>query len=195
MAHECLLHIQFPIPLCYGSVMNEAMTKTLPKNPADPDGENVPRIGRSMTRMRLMTGRRLIGRLAIQSAAPGLELSHLDVLDAVRRAQPAGEVTVGMIAEMLRIDPSRASRVVADMVGRNVLRREASQADARRIVVVITPAGQDLLAEIVAQKLAIISEIVSDWPEEDVDRFAALFERFIGGYEAVFLSRDKDTPG
>ncbi|KAF5880452.1 MULTISPECIES: MarR family winged helix-turn-helix transcriptional regulator [Rhizobium] len=175
--------------------MSDVLTKTPSAEPAEPDRENVPRIGRSMARMRLMTGRRLIGRLAIQSAAPGLELSHLDVLDAVRRAQPAGEVTVGMIAEMLRIDPSRASRVVADMVGRNVLRREASQADARRIVVVMTEVGQDLLAEIVAQKLAIISEIVSDWPQEDVERFAALFERFIGGYEAVFLSRDKDTPG
>ena len=168
--------------------MSDVLTKTLSAEPAEPDRENVPRIGRSMARMRLMTGRRLIGRLAIQSAAPGLELSHLDVLDAVRRAQSAGEVTVGLIAEMLRIDPSRASRVVADMVGRNVLRREASQADARRIVVVMTEVGQDLLAEIVAQKLAIISEIVSDWPQEDV-------ERFIGGYEAVFLSRDKDTPG
>ncbi|MGR9437495.1 MarR family winged helix-turn-helix transcriptional regulator [Rhizobium leguminosarum] len=175
--------------------MSDVLTKTLSAEPAEPDRENVPLIGRSMARMRLMTGRRLIGRLAIQSAAPGLELSHLDVLDAVRRAQPAGEVTVGLIAEMLRIDPSRASRVVADMVGRNVLRREASQADARRIVVVMTEVGQDLLAEIVAQKLAIISEIVSDWPQEDVERFAALFERFIGGYEAVFLSRDKDTPG
>ncbi|MBA8833100.1 MULTISPECIES: MarR family winged helix-turn-helix transcriptional regulator [Rhizobium] len=175
--------------------MSDVLTKTLSAEPAEPDRENVPRIGRSMARMRLMTGRRLIGRLAIQSAAPGLELSHLDVLDAVRRAQSAGEVTVGLIAEMLRIDPSRASRVVADMVGRNVLRREASQADARRIVVVMTEVGQDLLAEIVAQKLAIISEIVSDWPQEDVERFAALFERFIGGYEAVFLSRDKDTPG
>ncbi|GLR57958.1 MarR family winged helix-turn-helix transcriptional regulator [Rhizobium indigoferae] len=175
--------------------MSDVLTKTLSAEPAEPDRENVPRIGRSMARMRLMTGRRLIGRLAIQNAAPGLELSHLDVLDAVRRAQPAGEVTVGLIAEMLRIDPSRASRVVADMVGRNVLRREASQADARRIVVVMTEVGQDLLAEIVAQKLAIISEIVSDWPQEDVERFAALFERFIGGYEAVFLSRDKDTPG
>ncbi|AHF86104.1 MarR family transcriptional regulator [Rhizobium leguminosarum bv. trifolii WSM1689] len=175
--------------------MSDVLTKTPSAEPAEPDRENVPRIGRSMARMRLMTGRRLIGRLAIQSAAPGLELSHLDVLDAVRRAQPAGEVTVGMIAEMLRIDPSRASRVVADMVGRNVLRREASQADARRIVVVMTEVGQDLLAEIVAQKLAIISEIVSDWPQEDVERFGVLFERFIGGYEAVFLSRDKDTPG
>ncbi|EJC81757.1 transcriptional regulator [Rhizobium leguminosarum bv. trifolii WSM2297] len=175
--------------------MNEALNRILSKNPAEPDDESVPRIGRSMGRMRLMTGRRLIGRLAIQSAAPGLELSHLDVLDAVRRAQSAGEVTVGMIAEMLRIDPSRASRVVAEMVGRNVLRREASQADARRIVVVMTEVGQNLLAEIHAQKLAIISEIVADWPQEDIDRFAMLFERFIAGYEAVFQSRDKDTPG
>ncbi|ARQ12140.1 MarR family transcriptional regulator protein [Rhizobium etli] len=175
--------------------MNETLTKILSNSSAEPDDENLPRIGRSMARMRLMTGRRLIGRLAIQSAAPGFELSHLDVLDAVRRAEPAGEVTVGTIAEMLRIDPSRASRVVAEMVGRNVLRREASQADARRIVVVITDAGQALLAEIHAQKLAIISEIVSDWPGEDIERFATLFERFIGGYEAIFLSRDRDTPG
>ncbi|WP_064683904.1 MarR family winged helix-turn-helix transcriptional regulator [Rhizobium bangladeshense] len=175
--------------------MNETLTSIPSNSPAEPDDDNVPLIGRSMARMRLMTGRRLIGRLAIQSAAPGLELSHLDVLDAVRRAQPAGEVTVGLIAEMLRIDPSRASRVVADMVGRNVLRREASQADARRIVVVMTAAGEALLAEIRAQKFAIISQIVSDWPEEDVERFATLFDRFIEGYEAIFLSRDKDTPG
>jgi DNA-binding MarR family transcriptional regulator len=120
-----------------------------------------------------------------QSVAPGHELSHLDVLDAIRMAQPPA----------LRICPSRASRVVADMVGRNVLRREASQADARRIVVVMTPLGQRLLSEIKAQKLSIVSEIVADWPKEDVDAFAALFERFIGGYEKVFLSRDKDMPG
>jgi DNA-binding MarR family transcriptional regulator len=113
----------------------------------------------------------------------------------VRRAQENGEVTVGAIAEMLRIDPSRASRVVSDMVGRNVLRREASQADARRIVVVMTPLGKDLLAEIRAQKLAFVSEVVRDWPQEEIDTFSLLFEKFIGGYETIFLSRDKDTPG
>jgi DNA-binding MarR family transcriptional regulator len=175
--------------------MNETMTRPAELDVDSPDAVGVPRIGRSMSRMRLMTGRRLIGRLAIHSVAPGLELSHLDVLDAVRRAQAAGEVTVGTIAEMLRIDPSRASRIVADMVGRNVLRRKASQADARRIVVVMTPLGQRLLSEIRAQKLSFVSEIVADWPKEDVEAFAALFERFMDGYEKVFLSHDKDTPG
>lgn len=175
--------------------MNETLTKTRTTELSDPLADSVPRIGRTMTRMRMMTGRRLIGRLAIQSVAPDLELSHLDVLDAVRRAQENGEVTVGAIAEMLRIDPSRASRVVSDMVGRNVLRREASQADARRIVVVMTPVGQNLLAEIQAQKLALVSEVVRDWPKDEIATFSVMFEKFIGGYEAIFLSRDKETPG
>ncbi|GGD24934.1 MarR family winged helix-turn-helix transcriptional regulator [Aureimonas glaciei] len=166
-----------------------------PNNPAPSEDPDVLRIGQVMTRMRLMTGRRLIGRLAIQNVAPDLELSHLDVLDAVRRAEAAGEATVGAIAATLRIDPSRASRVVAEMVARNVLRRKASQADARRIVLVMTPLGQRLLAQIQAQKRALIADIVADWPPEDVDAFATLFDRFIAGYERVFQSLDTQTPG
>ncbi|MDM9621301.1 MarR family winged helix-turn-helix transcriptional regulator [Rhizobium sp. S96] len=155
--------------------------------------EGVSYIGQSMSRMRLMTGRRLIGRLAIQSIVPGLELSHLDVLEAVRRAEPDGEVTVGAIAEAMRIDPSRASRVVSEMVGRNILLRKASQADARRIVVVMTPLGQRLMSEVKAQKLAIISEIVADWSNDDVEMFGTLFDRYISGFEAVFQARMKDV--
>ncbi|NTG47526.1 winged helix-turn-helix transcriptional regulator [Agrobacterium rhizogenes] len=158
-----------------------------------PEDENLLRIGQVMTRMRLMTGRRMIGRLAIQNVAPGLELSHLDVIDAVRRAEGSGEVTVGTIAEILRIDPSRASRIVAEMVTRGVLRRKASQADARRIVVVLTTLGQRLLAEIQAQKFALIESILADWPAEDIAVFSRLFDRFIGGYEHAFQTRLKET--
>jgi DNA-binding MarR family transcriptional regulator len=79
------------------------------------------------------------------------------------------------------------------MVGRNVLRRKASQTDARRIVVVMTPLGQRLLSELKAQKLAIVSEIVEDWPKEDIDTFARLFDRYISGFEAVFQARIKDV--
>lgn len=157
--------------------------------------ENVLRIGRVMTRMRLMTGRRMIGRLAIQNVSPGLELSHLDVLDAVRRADVAGEVTVGAIADVMRIDPSRASRIVAEMVSRGVLRRKASQADARRIVVVLTALGQRLVAEIQAQKLSLIKGIVADWSPDDIEAFSRLFDQFIGGFEQAFKAHYKETDG
>ncbi|MDQ0560703.1 DNA-binding MarR family transcriptional regulator [Rhizobium mesoamericanum] len=171
--------------------MNESLTN-LTDTDAEAHKPDILRIGQSMTRMRLMTGRRLIGRLAIQSVAPGLELSHLDVLDTVRRAQELGDVTVGTIAEMMRIDPSRASRIIAEMVGRNILRRKASQADARRIIVVMTPLGQRLLSEIRAQKLAFVSEVVKDWRPEEIEAFGELFEKFISGYEDIFQARIKD---
>ena len=155
--------------------------------------EMILRIGQVMTRMRLMTGRRMISRLVIQNVAPDLELSHLDVLDAVRRAEAAGEVTVGSVAEIMRIDPSRASRIVAEMVTRGVLRRKASQADARRIIVVMTALGQRLLAEVQAHKRALIGDIVGNWSEDDIETFSRLFDEFIGGFEEAFRARYRDS--
>ncbi|WP_455269837.1 MarR family winged helix-turn-helix transcriptional regulator [Rhizobium herbae] len=150
-------------------------------------------IGRSMGRWRTMIGRRVLARLAISNVAPSLEITHLDVLDAVRRAEPEGEVTVGTIAEMMRIDPSRSSRIVGEMVTRGALRREASQADARRILVVMTELGQQLMAEIQAVKRSVIESVLTDWPEEDVAAFAHLFDRFVTSFERVCTTRDKDT--
>jgi DNA-binding MarR family transcriptional regulator len=147
-------------------------------------------IGRSMGRWRLMVGRRVLARLAIDNVAPGLELTHLDVLDAVWRAQPEGEVTVGTIAEFMRIDPSRASRIVADMVARGALRREASQADARRIIVVMTELGTRLMMQIKAVKRGVIESILADWPEEDVATFSQLFDRFVNDFEAFYQNRE-----
>jgi DNA-binding MarR family transcriptional regulator len=162
------------------------MKKTQPLDPYLTEDGSVPHIGRSMARMRVMTGRRLIGRLAISSLAPDLELSHLDVLSVVARAEGVDEVTVGTIADRLRIDPSRASRVVTDMVGRNVLRRKESKEDARRIVVVLTPAGRRLVDEIQKLKLETVNRIVAGWPQEDLDAFAVLFDKFVTGFEDLF---------
>ncbi len=187
------MHIFIPAGLWYHCSMTSATTTREIEATQSAEEENILRIGEVMTRMRLMTGRRMIGRLAIQNVTPGLELSNLDVLDAVRRAEGNGEVTVGSIAEVLRIDPSRASRIVADMVGRGVLRRKASQADARRIVVVMTAVGQRLLSEIQAQKLTIIENIVADWPSEDIEAFSRLFNQFVSGFEQAFHARYKES--
>jgi len=150
-------------------------------------------ISQSMGRWRLLVGRRVLARLAIENVAPGLEITHLDVLDAVWRAAPEGEVTVGTIAEMMRIDPSRASRIVADMVARGALRREASQADARRIIVVMTDLGNTLMREVKAVKRGVIESILADWPEDDVTAFAGLFDRFVTSFEQVHQAREKEN--
>ncbi|GAK71742.1 hypothetical protein RRU01S_20_00030 [Agrobacterium rubi TR3 = NBRC 13261] len=143
--------------------------------------DEVLAISHTMTRMRLMIGRRVIGRMAIAKLAPGLDLSHIDVLDIVHRAETAA--TVGAIADAMRLDPSRGSRVVAEMVARGLLKREASQEDGRRSVIDITPLGHSILEEMRSAKISIVHEVVSDWPDEDVADFARLFDRFIGRLE------------
>ena len=145
--------------------------------------EDIKRIGNTMTR------RRIIGRMALAKLAPGLELSHIDVLDILRRAE--GDVTVGAIAEGMRIDPSRGSRVVADMVGRGLLKRGVSQEDGRRSIVEITPLGTSLLQEMRRTKMSVIEDVMDGWPAEDVETFARLFERFIDRFE-YRLSPDTD---
>ena len=173
------------------------MTSRQPDTHAAPSDQPLShlRIGNAMGRMRRMIGRRVLSRLVIDALAPDLELSHLDVLSAVKRATDPQEMTVGAIADGMRIDPSRASRIVSDMVARGVLRREASQADARRIVVAPTEWGTKLIAEVEATKRSVIDAIVSDWPEEDVVAFSELFERFVLGFERTVQAREnKDGP-
>ncbi|KQY36461.1 MarR family winged helix-turn-helix transcriptional regulator [Rhizobium sp. Root483D2] len=171
----------------HGHLPLECTTET-----GDPETSRL-RISQSMGRWRTMIGRRVLARLAISNVAPSLEITHLDVLDSIRRAEPEGEVTVGIIAEMMRIDPSRASRIVGEMVTRGALRREASQADARRIIVVMTDTGQQLMAEIQSVKRSVIDSVLADWPEDDVATFSHLFDRFVTSFEQVCTTREKNT--
>ncbi|CDZ40756.1 Transcriptional regulator [Neorhizobium galegae bv. officinalis] len=147
----------------------------------------------TLGRMRILIGRRIIGRTAIANIAPGLEISHLDVLDVMRRIE--GEVTVGAIAEAMRIDPSRGSRLVADLVARGILRRDASQADGRRSLVVRTEFGDSLLAEIRAVKRTLLARILEDWPEDELNAFSVLFEKFVSSFEEIYVTPEKPPEG
>lgn len=145
--------------------------------------EDFALISASLGRMRMMIGRRIIGRIALQQTEPGLELTHLDVIDAVRRRAPDGEVTVGAIAEFIRVDPSRSSRLVADLVQRGLLRRTVSQEDARRSVVELTERAHEYFRVADRVKQGFIRDITADWSGEDLDRFAILLDRFVSGLE------------
>ena len=164
--------------------------KTLEKLPLPDRDEDITRISGIMARMRLLIGRRYIGRLAISRAGAGLELSHLDILSLVRRLSRTQEVTVGALAEQMRLDHSRVSRVVADLVKRGVLRREASQEDARRTLVVLTDEGVAWLDRLNEVKHEVIGQILSDWSHEDLDRFADLYERFVEMFEQHAAAND-----
>jgi len=148
-------------------------------------GADIQTIAQGLSRMRLLIRRRIVGRIALKKMATELDFSHLDVIEAVKRISAENEVTVGAIAEFMRIDPSRSSRMVAELVQLGMLERAVSQADARRSVVVLTDMARAHFREADAVKNRLIGAIVAGWSEEEVAAFSDLFLRFVTGFEVL----------
>ena len=143
----------------------------------------VMRVDAVMQQWRRKTAKRELSHRAVASLGLDLELAQLDVLFAI--AAPAhefggasGETMVGTVADRLGIDPSRASRIVADMVAAGYARRSVSQADARRTVLELTPLGEAVVDAVQAYKWLFLGDFFSGWSAEDVARFVPLIERF-----------------
>ncbi|ETA71447.1 MULTISPECIES: MarR family winged helix-turn-helix transcriptional regulator [Mesorhizobium] len=138
-----------------------------------------------LNKVRRSIQRRDFGRLILARIDPSLEVSHLDVIIAIAHNPAVGdtpqdEVTVGNIAERLGIDPSRASRISADIVERGYALRVASQLDARRICLRLTARGERLVTAVRQTKWRIFAESLAQWDEQELVTFARLLERFAG---------------
>jgi DNA-binding MarR family transcriptional regulator len=128
--------------------------------------------------------RRELGTRALQDLGIGLDLAQYDVLVAI--AAPVdefgeaagGETMVSSVAERLAIDPSRASRLVSELVDQGYARRAVSQADARRSIVELTPAGQAITDAVRAYKFLIMGDFLADWSGEELATFVRLLRRF-----------------
>lgn len=119
----------------------------------------------------------------LKEIAPDLELSHLDALSAIGnwKYEPTpdeAEVTVGLVAERLELDPSRASRIVAELVEMGYARRIASQVDARRICIAATEKGWAFAHEFRRRKWEMMSRGLQGWTEDEVLMFRTLLDRF-----------------
>jgi DNA-binding MarR family transcriptional regulator len=152
---------------------------------SEPAAKAVAAIDAVMGKVRRSIQRRDFGRLILARVDPSLEVSHLDAIIAIAQNPvvsngPQDEVTVGIIAERLGIDPSRASRISADIVERGYAFRVASQLDARRICLQLTARGERFVTAVRQTKWRIFAGSLAQWDEQDLVTFAALLERFAG---------------
>ncbi len=101
---------------------------------------------------------RELGQRALIDLKIGMDLAQFDVLVAIEAPESqfgdsgTGETMVATVAERLGIDPSRASRVVSEMVDAGYARRGVSQADARRTIIELTDAGAAIIEAVRAYK-------------------------------------------
>ena len=117
----------------------------------------------------------------------GVEVTHFHALSAIMRIQngygrtQAQEVTVGLLAGELNLDPSRASCIAADLVDRGLVTRAVSQKDGRRSVLLPTEAAGALLEAFLMAKWQRTIRLFATWSPEDIVTFSGLFGRFVGG--------------
>jgi len=132
-------------------------------------------------RISLVELRRLFQRKELTAlwGAAGLDYGDLRLLDAIRVAEARrGAASVGDVARLLGIDPSRASRQVARAVTRGLLERRAAQGDGRKVVLAVTARGARLQGKGSDLTRARIALAIDSWPDADRSRFAQLFTRF-----------------
>jgi DNA-binding MarR family transcriptional regulator len=139
----------------------------------DEAGQALFRLGRLFTKpppQQAPTGR----------AGQTIELSRILVVGAIAAGPdgPGREMTVGTVAVRLDIDPSTASRLVAETIREGYLARSASRADARRAHLELTDAGRALDASARRYQRAVFERVTRDWADGERREFARLFVKF-----------------
>ncbi|MGW4117607.1 MarR family winged helix-turn-helix transcriptional regulator [Nocardia sp. NPDC004711] len=92
---------------------------------------------------------------------------------------PGQEMTVGGIAAGMCVDPSVASRMVADSIKAGYLRRVPSQLDGRRAVLELSEQGLEFMRTFRRRQRATYEYITAEWPEQDRLEFARLMLRYV----------------
>ena len=107
-----------------------------------------------------------------------MTLIHPTLTLAHRMETLGTETMVATVAERLNIDPSRASRVVSEMVELGYARRAVSQTDARRTIIELTDAGRTIVEAVRAYKFLIMGDFLNSWAPEDLAAFMPLLRKF-----------------
>jgi len=143
--------------------------------------------------------KREISRRALADLHIELDLAQFDVLVAIE-GRPAefgerpGETMVATVAERLSIDPSRASRIVSDMVERGYARRAVSQADARRTIIELTEQGTAAVTAVRTYRFIIMSDFLGQWDAERLRIFVAMLQEFGAWVGHAESAADKFAP-
>lgn len=149
-----------------------------------------------MQKWRRRAMRRELGHRALIDLKVGIDLAQFDVLAAIEGPEPEfgevqGETMVATVAERLLIDPSRASRLVSEMVEQGFARRAVSQADARRTIIELTERGWAVVKAVRAYKFLIMGDFLGEWDKAELAVFVPMLKRFGSWMDGIDPATEK----
>lgn len=141
--------------------------------------------------MRILAKGELPAQL-LSSNDQGIEASQFQALTAILRLQsglegrPPCEATVGAVAAEMNLDPSRASRIVTELIATGMVRRDVSQTDGRKTVLILTDRATSLLLSLRDLKWTKATQVFSEWTEDEITGFKRLFQRYAAAMKAAY---------
>lgn len=144
-----------------------------------------------MFRWRGMQSRGEFISLLLTEADAGIEPAGFMALSAVSRRMlgidgaPPRPPTVGEVAEDMNLDPSRASRIISDLVDKGMLLRAADQADGRRSVLALQPKGIAVMEKFRDAKWRMLSKLFNTWRDDEISAFSVLLRKYLDGLSTL----------
>lgn len=141
-------------------------------------------IERAMVEIARDLGRRDLGRQVERRLGRQVDGAHLLVVDAIEEGSQNGEPpTVGRVARLLGVHPSRASRTVNSAIRAGLAQRIAAQGDGRKSCLELTAKGRELARAIHRARARYFAQRMKGWPRSDRLEFGRLLVLF--GEKAV----------
>jgi DNA-binding MarR family transcriptional regulator len=165
--------------------MAQSTSRDGPASAADDAHAALDAASQALFRLGRLFGRQPLADVLGGRAGRPVELSRVLVVQTVADASSAApgnagqdEVTVGVVADRLGIDPSTASRLVAEAVRDGYLIRSTSAVDGRRACLKLTETGRALALDSRRYQRAVFNQATQGWSDHDREVFARLFVRF-----------------
>jgi len=137
--------------------------------------------GQALFRLGRFFGKHPMREQLMQQTGKMVEVSRIMVAEAVAAGpeEPGQEMTVGVVASRLGIDPSTASRLVMETINAGYLSRATSQTDSRRLRLELTDAGRELVEAAHHYQRVVFEYVTREWSEQERQEFARLLSKFV----------------
>jgi MarR family transcriptional repressor of emrRAB len=148
-----------------------------------------------LTRLVLLLSHELAALLTHHIRPYGLAEGEFRVLTTLF-SQPNGSSTPSELCGRASQSPANMSRICDALVERQLITRDSSRADRRKMVLQITPNGEELVRQLLPNLFAALRRVFQRFPAEEQGVLAAQMKRIaLGLEEAMQGSPAAHEPG
>jgi len=107
------------------------------------------------------------------------------VIALLAQLTATGPLRAADLAERACLDPSTVSRHLGALEGDGFVERAPDPDDGRATLLRVTSSGENYLAEIRQQRIAVLSDAVSNWSDKDIATLTRLSQRLANDLEQL----------